>query len=330
MTKHKEMVRIIGTGSYLPKKILTNADLEKMVDTSDEWIVTRTGIKQRHIAAAEQASSDLAVKAAKKAIEEAKVKPEDIDLVIVATITPDMFFPSTACLVQTQLGIKNAAAFDISAACTGFIYALSIAKQYLETGASKMALVIAAETLSKITDWQDRNTCVLFGDGAGAAVLKKTEGDSGLLAFYLGADGQYGDLLKMPGGGSRMPATEDTVKQRMHFLKMSGNATFKIAVQSMIKASQEVIKKAGLKCEDINLVIPHQANIRIIEAMAKRVGVPMEKIFLNIHRCGNMSAATTAVGLDEAYRAGKIKKGDIVQIVAFGGGLTWGGCMMKW
>ncbi|MFH1239126.1 MAG: beta-ketoacyl-ACP synthase III [bacterium] len=330
MVKHKEMIKIIGTGSYLPERILTNADLEKMVDTSDEWIVTRTGIKERHIAASNEASSDLAVKAARKAIEKAKIKPEDIDLIIVATVTPDMFFPSTACLVQTQLGINNAAAFDVSAACSGFIYALSIAKQYLETGTSKLALVIAAETLSRITDWQDRNTCVLFGDGAGAAVLKKEEGDSGLLAFYLGADGQYGDLLNMPAGGSRMPATEDTVKQRMHFLKMSGNAIFKVAVQSMIKSSQEVLKKSGLKCEDVNLVIPHQANIRIIEAMAKKVGIPMERVFLNIQKCGNMSSATTAVGLDEAYREGRIKKRNIVELVAFGGGFTWGGCIMRW
>lgn len=324
------MIKIIGTGSYLPKKILTNYDLEKMVDTSNEWIVSRTGIKTRHIAGENEASSDLGIKAAKKAIENAKIKPDDIDLIIVATITPDMFFPSTACIVQTKLAIKDAIAFDISAACSGFIYALSIAHKYLSSNASKTALVIATETLSKITDWEDRNTCILFGDGAGAAILTNVESQSGFLSFYLGADGKHGDLLKMPAGGSRMPATEETVRQRMHFLKMSGNEIFKIAVQSMIKSAQEALKKSGLKCEDVNLVIPHQANVRIIEAMAKRLKIPMDRVFLNIHRCGNMSAATTAVGLDEAYREGKIKSGDIVELVAFGGGFTWGGCVMRW
>ena len=324
------MIKIIGTGSYLPERILTNNDLERMVDTSDEWIVSRTGIKARHIAAKNEASSDLAIKASEKAIKDAKIKIEEIDLIIVATITPDMFFPSTACIVQTKLGIKDAVAFDISAACSGFIYALSIAHKYLSTNTNKVALVIAAETLSKITDWEDRNTCVLFGDGAGAAILKNVESKNGFLSFYLGADGKYGDLLKMPAGGSRMPATGETVRQRMHFLKMSGNEVFKIAVQSMIKSAQEALRKSGLKCEDVNLIIPHQANVRIIEAMAKRLKIPMDRVFLNIHRCGNMSAATTAVGLDEAYREGKIKPGDIVELVAFGGGFTWGGCVMKW
>ncbi len=326
----KEKIKIIGTGAYLPEKILTNSDLEKMVDTSDEWIVSRTGIKERHIADDGEAASDLAVKAAEEAIKDAKIDKKDIDLVIVATITPDMFFPSTACIVQSKLGIKDTAAFDVSAACSGFIYALSIAHQFLDTGASKLALVIATETLSKITDWEDRNTCVLFGDGAGAAILKKVKGNNGFLSFYLGADGKHGDLLKMPAGGSRMPATEETVKQRMHFLKMRGNEVFKIAVQSMIKSAQEALKAGGLNCENVNLVIPHQANMRIIEAMAKRLRIPTEKIFLNIHRCGNMSAASIAVGLNEAYRQGRIKPDDIVELVAFGGGFTWGGCVMRW
>ncbi|MFH1783912.1 MAG: beta-ketoacyl-ACP synthase III [bacterium] len=324
------MIKVIGTGSYLPKKVLTNDDISKMVDTSDEWIVSRTGIKARHIAADDEAASDLGVKAAERAIKNAGIKPQDVDMIITATITPDMFFPSTACLIQAKLGIKDVIAFDISAACSGFIYALSIAHQYLSTSSGKTALVVATEALSKITDWQDRNTCVLFGDGAGAAVLKEVPGDSGFISFYLGADGRYGDLLKVPAGGSRMPATSDTVKKRMHFLKMSGNEVFKIAVQSMIKSAQEALKKAGLKCEDVNLVIPHQANIRIIEAMSKRLKIPMERVFLNIDRCGNMSAATTAVGLDEACRQGRIKKGDIVELVTFGGGFTWGGCVLKW
>ncbi len=324
------MIQIIGTGSYLPEKVLSNHDLEKMVDTTDEWIVTRTGIKQRRIASSDQAASDLAVAAAKKAINNANISPDDIDLVIVATITPDMLFPSTACIVQSKLGIKNAAVFDIGAACTGFIYGLSVAHQFLQNGSCKTALVIASEVLSKITDWEDRNTCVLFGDGSGAAILQKSNTEDGFLSFYLGADGQYIDLLKMPAGGSRIPATIDTVQNRMHYLKMIGNEVFKIAVQSMLESANIALNQCGLTCEDVNLVIPHQANIRIIKALAKRMRLAKENIFMNIEKYGNMSAATIAVGLDEAMKSGRIKKGDIIELVAFGAGFTKGACVIRW
>jgi len=323
-------VRIIGTGSYLPEKVLTNKDLEKIVDTTDEWIVSRTGIRERRICSDKQAASDLGIKAAQRALEDANVKVEDIDLVIVATITPDMFFPATACIIQTNLGIKNAAVFDLNAACTGFIYSLSTAQQFLQSGTYKTALVIATETLSKITDWKDRNTCVLLGDGAGAAVLRKESGDSGILSCYLDANGKYGDLLNMPAGGSRLPATMTTVRNRLHYLKMRGNETFRIAIPEMIKSVRRGLENCGLKIEDIDLLIPHQANIRIIKALVKRLSIPKEKVFINIERCANTSAATVAIALDEANRQGRIKEGDIIELVAFGAGFTWGSCVIKW
>lgn len=321
---------IVGTGSYLPEKVLTNKDLEKIVDTSDEWIVSRTGIKERRICSDNEAASDLGIKAAQRALEDANVKVEDIDLLIVATITPDMFFPSTACIIQAKLGIKDAAIFDLNAACAGFIYSFSTAQQFLQSGTYKTALVIATETLSKITDWEDRNTCVLLGDGAGAAVLKKEKGDSGILSCYLDADGQYGDLLNMPAGGSRLPATVETVKNRLHYLKMKGNETFRIAVPEMVRSVRRGLERCGLKIEDVGLIIPHQANIRIIKAMAKRLSIPMERIFVNIDRCANTSAATVAIALDEANHQGRIKQGDIIELVAFGAGFTWGSCVIKW
>lgn len=321
---------IIGVGSYLPPKILRNADLEKMVDTSDEWIITRTGIKERRIAENDVATSDLAVEAAHKALAMAKLTPMDIDLIIVATVTPDMNFPSTACLVQDKLKAVNAAAMDIGAACSGFIYGLSIAQGFIASGMYKNILVIGAETLSKITDWQDRNTCVLLGDGAGAAVLQPVPEGQGILSIYLGADGSAGDLLKLPAGGSRFPASHETVDKRMHYMKMSGNQLFKIAVKLMAESAQRALAQCGLTCEDVACLIPHQANIRIINAAAKRLGVPEEKIFLNIEKYGNISAASTIIGLDEAFKQNKIKSGDIVVLVAFGGGLTWGGCVIKW
>lgn len=323
-------IRIAGTGSYLPEKVLTNKDLEKMVDTSDEWIVSRTGIRERRICSDNEAASDLGIKAAQRALEDANVKVEDVDLLIVATITPDMFFPSTACIIQTKLGIKNAAIFDLNAACAGFIYSFSTAQQFLQSGTYKTALVIATETLSKITDWKDRNTCVLLGDGAGAAVLKEEKGNSGILSCYLDADGRYGDLLNMPAGGSRIPATVDTVKNRLHYLKMKGNETFRIAVPEMVRSVRRGLEGCGLKIEDVGLIIPHQANIRIIKAMAKRLSIPMERIFVNIDRCANTSAATVAIALDEANRQGRIKRGDIIELVAFGAGFTWGSCVIKW
>jgi len=322
-------VGIIGVGEYLPKKILTNTDLEKMVDTSDEWITTRTGIKERRLASSHEAASDLAINAAKEALKDAGIKPRDLDLIIVATITPDMQFPSTACLVQAALGAKNAVCFDISAACAGFVYAIIVAQQFIARGIYKNALVVGTEVLSSITDWQDRNTCVLFGDGAGAAVLSEVK-SGGILSTYLGSDGSMANLLMIPAGGSRSPATHKTIDKRLHYLKMEGNEIFKSAVKIMTDTAQIALKQAGLECKDIDLVIPHQANVRIIMAMAKRLGLPEEKIYLNIEKYGNMSSASTATALCEAVRIGRVKKGDIVLLDAFGAGLVWGACIIKW
>ncbi|MFA6384376.1 MAG: beta-ketoacyl-ACP synthase III [Candidatus Omnitrophota bacterium] len=322
-------VGIIGVGKYLPKKILTNSDLEKMVDTSDEWITTRTGIKERHIAAKDEATSDLAANAALEALKEAGIKPADLDLIIVATITPDVSFPATACFVQTKLGAKKAICFDISAACAGFIYAIGIAKQFIASGTCANALVVGAEVLSRITDWKDRSTCVLFGDGAGAAVLAGTE-TGGILSSYLGCEGQYTDLLYMPAGGSRLPASQETLDARQHYIKMAGNEVFKIAVMSMIEAAQTAMKQAGLQSADIDWIIPHQANLRIIDAVSKRLGCVNARIYLNIEKYGNMSSASTAIAMVEAAQEDKIKKGDIVLLVAFGAGLVRGATIIKW
>ncbi|MBM3249881.1 MAG: ketoacyl-ACP synthase III [Candidatus Omnitrophica bacterium] len=322
-------VGIIGLGEYLPKKVLTNADLEKMVDTSDEWITTRTGIKERRIAAKNEATSDLAIKAAKEALLDAKLAAIDLELIIVATITPDMFTPSVACYVQHGIGAKNAAAFDVSAACAGFVYALSVASQFISRGTYKNILVIGAEKLSAFTDWEDRNTCVLFGDGAAAAVLSEVEA-GGILSTYLGSDGTRADLLNIPGGGSRHPATTQTLEDRLHYLKMEGNEVFKLAVTTMAEAAYMAIKKAGLEPKDIDLVIPHQANVRIIMAMAKKLNFPQEKIYLNIERYGNMSSASTITALCEAVKEGRVKKGDTVLLDAFGAGLVWGAVVIEW
>lgn len=322
-------VGIIGVGEYLPEKILTNADLEKMVDTSDEWITTRTGIKERHVAAIGQAASDLAFKAAEPALKNAKLKPEDLDLIIVATITGDMPFPSVASILQDQLGAKKAACFDISAACAGFVYGLSVAQQFIACGTYKNALIIGVEVLSSITDWQDRNTCVLFGDGAGAAVLSEVK-SGGIISTYLGCDGSKAGILNMPAGGSRLPASRETVEKRMHYLKMQGNDVFKIAVNTMTKAAEIVLNQAGLTFADVDLIIPHQANARIIMAVAKKIGIPEEKVYLNIERCGNMSSASTVTALCEAVQEGRVKKGDIILLDAFGAGLVWGACIIEW
>ncbi len=322
-------VGIIGVGEYLPKKILTNADLEKMVDTSDEWITTRTGIKQRHLASEQEATSDLATNAAIEALKEAKIKPQDLELIIVATITPDMQFPATACFVQKNLGAAKAVCFDISAACAGFVYAIAVAQQFIARGNYKNALVVGAEVLSAVTDWKDRNTCVLFGDGAGAAVLSEVK-TGGILSTYLGSDGSKTGLLMLPAGGSRNPATQETVAKRLHYLKMEGNEVFKLAVTIMTQAAQNALKQAGLECKDVDLVIPHQANIRIIMAMVKKLKLPEQKVYLNIEKYGNMSSASTATALCEAVKAGRIKKGDIVLLDAFGAGLVWGACVIKW
>lgn len=322
-------VGIIGVGEYLPEKILTNADLEKIVDTSDEWITTRTGIKKRHLVSDGQATSDLAFNAAKKALANAKLNPEDLDLIVVATITPDMQFPSVAAILQDKLGAKKAVAFDISAACAGFVYGLSVAEKFIASSVYKNALVVGAETLSSITDWQDRNTCVLFGDGAGAVVLSEVK-KGGIIATYLGCDGSKVGILNLPAGGSRNPATTETIRNRMHYLKMQGNELFKIAVNTMTSAAEIVLKQAGMTFADVDLIIPHQANSRIIMAVAKKLGIPNERVYLNIERCGNMSSASTVTALCEAVEEGKVKKGDIILLDAFGAGLVWGACIIEW
>ena len=321
---------IVGTGSFVPDKILTNLELEKIVNTSDEWIVSRTGIKERRIADEETAASDLALKAAERALESAGIGPEEIDLIVVATITPDMAFPSTACLVQDKLRAKRAAAFDLSAACSGFIYGLSVIDQFIKNGTYKTALLIGTETLSKITDWTDRNTCVLLGDGAGAVVVKSTEEKKGVLSFYLGADGGAGDLLKLPAGGSRKPPTHETIDERLHYIKMRGNELFKTAVRVLVRAAEEALSRGQVSKEEVSLLIPHQANIRIIQAAAEKAGIPLSKVYINVDKYGNTSSASIAIALDEAVREGKIKEGDIIVLDAFGGGLTWGACVIKW
>jgi len=328
-TSKTQKVGIIGVGRYLPKKKLTNRDLEKMVDTSDEWIFTRSGIKERRIVAKGQAASDLAISAAKDALKDAGLSPTQIDLIIVATISPDMHFPSTACLVQKALGASQAACFDISAACAGFVYAIIIAQQFISQGTYKNALVIGVEVLSSITDWQDRSTCVLFGDGAGACVLSTVK-SGGILSTYMGSDGTKDNLLYMPAGGSRQPASVETVKNRLHFIKMQGNELFKLAVKIMADAANQALKLAGLTCKDVDCFIPHQANIRILNAVANRLGLDLKRIYFNIERYGNMSSASTAVALAEAVKKGKIKKGNIVVLDAFGSGLVWGACVIKW
>ncbi len=322
-------VKILSSGSYVPEKVLTNFDLEKMVETSDEWISTRTGIKERRILDKSQTTSDLACNAAVKAIEKAKISVDDIDLIIVATISPDAPMPSTACYLQKKLKATNAVAFDISAACSGFIYGVSIAKAFITSGMYKRVLLVGVEALSRVTDWADRNTCVLFGDGAGAMIFEASETENDIISTYLGTDGTHTDILNIPAGGSAIPTTKETVEQKLHFVKMLGKEVFKVAVSKMALAVNKAQELAGLTDKDIDLYIPHQANIRIIEAVAKKAGVTNEKVYINVHKYGNMSAATTIVALDEAYQEGKIKKGNLVELVAFGAGLTWGACILK-
>lgn len=313
----------LGTGSCLPEKELTNFDLEKLVDTNDEWIKTRTGISSRRIADDQTATSDLAYGASIKAMEAAGLTAEDLDMIIVATITPDMNFPSTACILQEKLGASKASAFDVSAACSGFVYASTVAKQFVESGAVKNVLVVGAETLSKITDFTDRNTCVLFGDGAGAAIIGPVE-KGGIMAMELGADGSGGKFLTLPAGGSRMPATNETIDNRLHYIHMGGNEVFKFAVRIMASASLEVIEKAGWTKDELDYLVPHQANIRIINSAGKKLKLPPEQVHVNLDKFGNTSAGSVPIALDEAVRTGKIKSGDKVVLVAFGGGLTWG------
>ncbi|MDQ7094724.1 beta-ketoacyl-ACP synthase III [Desulfosporosinus sp. PR] len=323
-------VGIVGTGSYVPDKVLTNADMEKLVDTNDEWIVTRTGIKERHIAPEGMPVSELCYQAALKALADAKIEPEELDLVIVATVTGDHAFPSTSCIIADRLGAKNAAAFDLQAGCTGFIYGVTAASQFISTGLYKTALVIGGETLSKIINWEDRSTCILFGDGAGAAVLRPVEEGYGFLSFELGSDGSGGKLLTQPAGGSRYPASRETVEKNLHTIQMEGKEVYKFAVRIMGDVSVNVLEKAGLTKEKVDLLIPHQANIRIVEASVKRLGISPERVVVNLDRYGNMSAASIPVALDEAVRAGRLREGDIIVMVGFGAGLTWGACVLKW
>ncbi|MDR1942973.1 MAG: ketoacyl-ACP synthase III [Endomicrobium sp.] len=322
-------VKILGTGSYFPKKVLTNTDLEKMVDTSDEWIRTRTGIKERRISEKNETTSDLAYLASLEALKSSNISPDQIDLILVATITPDMFFPSTACFLQKKLGLNFIPAFDLSAACSGFIYGIVTARAFIESGLYKTVLLVGAETLSKITDWTDRNTCVLFGDGAGAMLLSASEENDSILSTYLGADGIYSDLLFIPGGGSANPATVETVNQKLHTMKMQGGDVFKAAVPKMSLAAQKALELSGKKLENINLFIPHQANIRIIKAVAKKLDISMDRVFVNIHKTGNISSATTITALDEAIKTGRVKSGDLVEMIAFGGGFTWGASVVR-
>ena len=321
---------ITGVGSYLPAKILTNAQLEKMVDTSDEWITTRTGIKSRRQAAKDEFTSDMAAHAAQRAMKKAGVTADQIDLIIVATITPDMPFPATACIVQQKIGARRAAAFDVEAACSGFIYALEIGQQFIMSRTLDTVLVIGAEKLSSITDWTDRNTCVLFGDGAGAAILQSRPGSHGLLTAVMGADGAKSNLIHMPGGGSRCPASVDSVAAKLHYLRMDGRETFKSAVQAMYHAAQEALRRCELDISEIKCVIPHQANRRIIDVVGERLGATPEQLFVNLDKYGDTSAASVAIALDEAVTSGKISRGDLILLVVFGSGLTWGAAVIEW
>lgn len=320
---------VVGTGMYVPEKVLTNADLEKMVDTNDEWITSRVGIKERRIAAPGETTSSMGAAAARAALADAGITAAEVDLIITATITPDMPWPSTACFIQRALGATRAACFDVEAACTGFVYALSLARNYVATGMYRTVLVVAAETLSRITDWEDRNTAVLFGDAAGAAVIKAVAPPAGILATHLGADGSKGELLEMPGGGSRHPTSHETVEARMHFIRMKGNEVFKHAARAMAHSNSEVLAKAGISIDQVDLLIPHQANMRIIEAAARLSKLPMEKVYLNLMHYGNTSAATTAVALAEARRDKRVGPGSLCLLVAFGGGFTWGACLLR-
>jgi 3-oxoacyl-[acyl-carrier-protein] synthase III len=314
----------------VPEKILTNAELEKMVDTTDEWITTRTGIKERRIAAKGETTSDMSAKAAQAAIENAGISPEEIDLIILASITPDQFMPSSACLVQTKIGATRAACFDISAACSGFLYAIEIAQQFITSHTYNTILVIGADKLSSIVNWQDRNTCVLFGDGAGAAILRHRAQGHGVIATRMGSNGALSDLLFVPGGGSACPVTPENVHEKLNTIHMEGRETFKHAVNAMVDSARQVLDDAGLEGSSLACVIPHQANLRIISAVAERLDVPLDRVMVNLDRFGNTSAAAVAIALDEANRTGRMKEGDYVLLVVFGGGLTWASSVIQW
>ena len=324
--------RIAGTGRYVPEKVLTNTDLEKIVETSDEWIIKRTGIRERRIAAEDQSTSDLALEAARVALDRAGLAAEDLDAIILATLTPDTYCPAGACYVQNLLGATNACAFDLSAACTGFVYGITVGSSLVRTGVHKNVLVLGAETLSRFIDYTDRNTCILFGDGAGAAVLSRAEegGDSRLLDHYLRSDGGGTDLIIMPGGGARRPSSHDTVDGKLHFLSMQGNDVFKFATKSMQTLIETAIERNGLSADDLDLVVPHQVNSRIIDTVLRKVDIPEEKIYLNLQRYGNTSAASVPMALHEAVEEGRIQAGSLVLLVAFGAGLTWGYNLVRW
>lgn len=322
---------IRGIGAYCPSRVLTNSDLEKMVDTSDEWIRTRTGIRERRIADPDEASSDLALRAAKQALDTAGWSPTDLDIIMVATVTPDYIFPSCACTLQGKLGATRAAAFDMSAACTGFIYGMKLAKALILSMQAKRILLVGVETLSRITNYEDRATCILFGDAAGAVVIEGSQNEGeGILSVAIGSDGDKGELLYMPGGGSKHPASHETVDGKLHTLHMAGNEVFKIAVRGMDAIARKAIEEAGCTLKDIDLLIPHQANIRIIDATAKRLEMPPEKVIITIERFGNTSASSIPLSMAEAVREGRIQPGNLLAMVAFGGGLTWGAAVVRW
>ena len=325
-----QKMAITGLGSFLPEKILSNADLERMVNTSDEWILKRTGIKQRRIVENGVATSDLAAKASLSALADAKLSPADLDLIITSTVTPDHLFPSTSCYIQDKIGAVNAGAFDILAACAGFVYALSIAHGFISSGAMNNILVVGAECLSKFTDYKDRTSCVLFGDGAGAAVVQKSNGNSRLLSFVLGADGSNADILILPGGGSRIPPSSETVKERLHYMKIKGKEVFKLATNNLVHLIEKTLNKSGVAKGDIDLLVPHQSNIRIIKAAMKKLDIPMEKVYVNIDKYGNTSSASVPIALDEAKRENRLNEGDLVLLAALGGGLTWSSALLQW
>ena len=322
--------KIVGVGAYAPKRIVTNADLELTVNTSDAWIQQRSGIRQRHFVDETEATSDLAVRAAQQAMERANLVPEDIDLIVVGTTTGDMIFPTTANILQQRLGCRKIGSLDLYAACSGSIYSLSVASQFVQSGKYRHVLAVGAESLSRITDPTDRATCVLLADAAGAVVLEPTEDGSGVIDTDLYSDGSHWELLYMPGGGSRMPASRESVDTRMHFAKMKGSELFKVAVRMFVECAETILSRHGLRVDDVSLFIPHQANLRIIEAAAKRLDMPMERVFVNVDRYGNTGAASVYVAMEEALAAGRLKKGDVVLLAAFGGGVTWGAALVRW
>jgi len=330
MKSPKPIVEVVSTGRYLPDRVLTNADLESMVETTDEWIRERTGIRERRIASDDMGAAEMGARAARIAMERAGVLPGEIDIIVVSTATPDRLLPSTACDMQALLGATNAAAFDVSAACSGFLYALTVAEGYIAAGRGEIALVVSTEKMSGIVDWEDRSTCVLFGDGAGAAIVRRAQNGRGVLSSFMRSDGTLAELLWRPAGGVKVPMDVAVLEEKAHLVKMAGREVFKAAVRSMAEAADQALVRAGLTGEDIDLLIPHQANIRIIEATARYANVPMEKVFVNVDRYGNMSSATVPIALDEAVEQGRVKPGDNVLMVAFGAGFTWASGVIRW